>query len=276
MNQVNTIKMITLLNGDSWLKEELITQMYDDNFYYNTLGVDKALSTSSLSQLLDSQEDFLRYLKGKKQKESDALRMGKLVHWAYLEPKKFYSLKFVDTERTNSKAYTEAVQEYGAENVFKEKEQRIAEHYIDRLNNKEKLKQIRKNCEVEVPAIKELLGIPIRGKADMIDNECLYDLKTTRVNPSGFNWWKVRDMNYDLQAFIYCQLFERDYFAWIPLNKMNSRVGIRYASRELIESGEEKFYKAIEVYKTKFQGKTIEEIEDALSMDLDEDVINKP
>ena len=110
----------------------------------------------------------------------------------------------------------------------------------------------------------------------MIDDECLYDLKTTRVNPSGFNWWKVRDMNYDLQAFIYCQLFERDYFAWIPLNKMNSRVGIRYASRELIESGEEKFYKAIEVYKTKFQGKTIEEIEDALSMDLDEDVINKP
>ena len=57
---------------------------------------------------------------------------------------------------------------------------------------------------------------------------------------------------------------------------MNSRVGIRYASRELIESGEEKFYKAVEVYKTKFQGKTIEEIEDALSMDLDEDVINKP
>ena len=126
MNQVNTIKMITLLNGDSWLKEELITQMYDDNFYYNTLGVDKALSTSSLSQLLDSQEDFLRYLKGKKQKESDALRMGKLVHCAYLEPKKFYSLKFEDTERTNSKAYTEAVQEYGAQNVFKEKEQRIA------------------------------------------------------------------------------------------------------------------------------------------------------
>ena len=276
MKQVNTINMITLLNGESWRIEELTAQMYDDNFYYNSLGIDKALSTSSLSQLLDSQEDFLRSLKGKKQKESDALRMGKLVHWAYLEPKKFYALKFVDTDRTNSKAYTEAVQQYGAENVFKEKEQRIVEHYIDRLNNKEKLKQIRKNSEVEVPAIKELLGIPIRGKADMIDSKCLYDLKTTRVNPSGFNWWKVRDMNYDLQAFIYCQLFERDYFAWIPLNKMNSRVGIRYASRELIESGEEKFYKAIEVYKTKFQGKTIEEIEDALSMDLDEGVINKP
>lgn len=268
--------MITLLNGDTYLMGEILSFMEDDNFYYNVLDTTKALSTSSLSKLLDSPEDFLKGLKKKETEDSDALRMGKLVHWAYLEPEKFYKLHFVDADRTNAKVYKEAVEKYGEQNVFKVKEQRIAEYYIDRLNNKEILKGIRKKCEVEVPAIKEMLGIPIRGKADMVSEDCIYDLKTTRVNPNKFNWWKVTESNYDLQAFVYCQLFEKDYFTFIPINKMNGRCGLMHCSKDVLESGEQKFYKAIEVYKTKFLGKTIQEIEDALSMDLEEGVISKP
>ena len=30
--------MIKLLNGETWGKEEILTQMYDDNFYYGHLG----------------------------------------------------------------------------------------------------------------------------------------------------------------------------------------------------------------------------------------------
>ena len=72
--------MITLLNGETWLPDELTAQMHDDDFYYNELGITKALSTSSLSQLLNNPEDFYKDLKGRERKPSDALRMGNLVH----------------------------------------------------------------------------------------------------------------------------------------------------------------------------------------------------
>ena len=268
--------MITLLNGDSWGKEEIETQMYDDDFYYNTLDITKVLSSSSLKDLLNAPEEILKQLKGKKQKSNEALRLGSLVHWLYLEPKKFYALNFIDAERTNSKIYVEAVNKYGEEKVYKTKDQRLAEYWVDILNNKETLKKIRDNCEVEVPAIKELAGIPIRGKADLLDSNCIYDLKTTRVNPKDFNWWKVKSADYDLQAFIYCQLFERDYFSFIPINKMNGRPGLVHCSKDVLKSGEDKFYKAIEIYKTQFQNKTLEEISDSLSMHLDEIIISQP
>lgn len=268
--------MITLLNGENWAMEEIIANMYDDEFYYNTLNITKALSASSLKDLLNAPENFLKQLKGKKEKSSDALRLGSLVHWLYLEPEKFYSLKFIEADRTNSKVYTEAVKEFGADKVYKVKDQRLAEYWVDILNNKETLKGIRDKCEVEIPMIKTLSGIPIRGKADLLDDNCIYDLKTTRVNPKDFNWWKVRDFDYDLQAFIYCQLFERDYFSFIPINKMNGRPGLVHCSKDVLQSGEDKFYKAIEIYKTQFQGKTLEEISDALSMHLDETIISKP
>jgi len=58
--------MITLLNGDSWGKEEIETQMYDDDFYYNTLDITKVLSSSSLKDLLNAPEEILKQLKGKK------------------------------------------------------------------------------------------------------------------------------------------------------------------------------------------------------------------
>ena len=43
--------MITLLNGEHWGKEEILTQMHDDTFYYGHLG-QHALSSSSLKTIL--------------------------------------------------------------------------------------------------------------------------------------------------------------------------------------------------------------------------------
>ena len=68
--------------------------------------------------------------------------------------------------------------------------------------------------------------IPIKGKADMLSENTIYDLKTTTVNPDKFTKWKILDLDYDLQAFIYCQLFEVDYFSFIPINKTNKAKGI--------------------------------------------------
>ena len=56
---------ITLLDGTIWNKEELISRMYDDKFYYGYLG-GAALSSSSAKKLLDSPKKYTKSLKSKK------------------------------------------------------------------------------------------------------------------------------------------------------------------------------------------------------------------
>jgi hypothetical protein len=69
--------MITLLNGDAWGKDEILTQMVLDEFYYGHLGK-YALSQSSLKTILNNPLDYLKMLKGKETKSSDALIMATL------------------------------------------------------------------------------------------------------------------------------------------------------------------------------------------------------
>lgn len=253
--------MIRLLNGDTYLKDELLGFMYDDDFYYNELN-GKALSQSSLKVILNNPIDYLNQLKGKPFKKTDDLIMGNLVHWGYLEPDVFYSKTFVEADRVTAKEYKDAISKHGSENVYKAKLGRIAESYIDALNRWDKLTEIRAKCEIEVPAIKMFFDdIPIKGKCDLLAPDRALDLKTTRVNPDKFNEYKIRDLDYDLQAFLYCQLFEVDYFTFIPINKLNRAKGLIHCGQSIIDSGEEKFYKAIEIYREFFHGKSLEESE---------------
>ena len=48
---------ITLLDGSTWDKQELLEKMNDDNFYYGYLS-QAALSSSSLKLLLDSPKTY--------------------------------------------------------------------------------------------------------------------------------------------------------------------------------------------------------------------------
>ena len=260
--------MIKLLNpglkqqtNDTYSKDEIITLMYDDEFYYGEL-YQKALSQSSLKIILNEPYEYLKQLKGHKQKIGDDYIIGLLVHWGYLEPRVFYNKVFIETERVNSKEYKEALEKHGELNVFKAKFQRISESYIDTLNRWDKLSDIRKKAEIEVPAIKMFFDdIPIKGKADLVAEDRVLDLKTTRANPEDFNIYKIRSFDYDLQAFLYCQLFEKDYFTFIPICKTNNAKGLIHCGQSVIDSGEEKFYKAVEKYKKFFHNKTIEESE---------------
>ena len=268
--------IITLLNGESYNKEELLVLMEDDNFYFGHLSRN-SLSQSSLKTILSNPYEYLRYLKGKKEKRSDALVMGSLVHWGYLEPEKFYNKHFIEAERVTDKDYKEALAKYGEENVYKAKLGRIAEAYIDSLNRCDALNDIKSKARIEVPAVKMFFeDIPIKGKADLLLEDRVLDLKTTMVDPEAFNYWKILSMDYDLQAFIYCQIFEVDYFSFIPISKVNKSKGLIHCGQDILDSGEEKFYKAIEIFKKFFYNKSIEESEGLLDNYYYEAVVNKP
>ena len=84
---------IKLLDGKVENKQEVIDNMYSDDYYYGYLGKN-ALSSSSIKLLLDSAKTYL-YITKYGQKETQPLRDGHLFHTMILEPEKINDIVFI-------------------------------------------------------------------------------------------------------------------------------------------------------------------------------------
>lgn len=241
--------MITLLNGEHWGKEEILTQMYDDDFYYNFLGKN-ALSSSSLKTLLKSPKTYRNILNyGDPNSDSPALAAGKLVHWMVLESHKIDKLHFVDVTTKNTKVYKEAKAKYGE--VFLTKEKNAAERLTDALLRNEAALKLLNNSEFEVPEIQMIEGLAFRGKADIIQGDTIIDLKTTaELNTFKYSADKY---GYDLQAWLYLKLFDKKKFTFLVIDKASTDIGIFETTEEFLARGENKFKQAVDNYKYFFE-----------------------
>ncbi len=241
--------MITLLNGDHWGKEEILTQMYSDDFYYNFLGKN-ALSSSSLKTLLKSPKTYRNILNyGDPNSDSPALAAGKLVHWMILESHKIDKLHFVDATTKNTKVYKEAKAKYGE--VFLTKERSAAERLTDAVLRNEAAIKLLNNSEFEVPEIQMIEGLAFRGKADIIQGNTIIDLKTTaELNTFKYSADKY---GYDLQAWLYLKLFDKKKFTFLVIDKASTDIGIFETTEEFLARGENKFKQAVDNYKYFFE-----------------------
>ena len=244
--------MITLLNNEHWGKEEILAQMYSDEFYYGHLGK-HALSSSSLKMILKSPKTYRNITKyGDPNADSPALAQGKLVHWMILEPHKVDELHFVEASTKGTKAYKEAKAQYGE--VFLNKERSQAERVADAvLRNEAALKLLNKS-EFEVPAIEMIEGLPFRAKADILQGDTIIDLKTS-ADLSTFKY-SADKYGYDLQAYMYKRMFKANDFKFLVVDKGSCDIGIFETTDEFIARGEEKFFRAVENYKYFFQSDT--------------------
>lgn len=244
--------MITLLNNEHWAREEIIAEMYDDNFYYGKLGK-HALSSSSLKMILKSPKTYRNVTKyGDPNSDSPALAQGKLVHWMILEPHKVDELHFVEASTKGTKVYKEAKAQHGE--VFLNKERSQAERVADAvLRNEAALKLLNKS-EFEVPAIEMIEGLPFRAKADIIQGDTIIDLKTS-ADLSTFKY-SADKYGYDLQAYMYKRMFKAKDFKFLVVDKGSCDIGIFETTDEFIARGEEKFFRAVENYKYFFQSDT--------------------
>jgi hypothetical protein len=145
--------MITLLNNETWGKEEILAEMYNDDFYYGHLG-QHALSSSSLKMILKSPKTYRNVTKyGDPNADSPALSAGKLAHWMVLEPHKIDELHFVEASTKNTKIYKEAKEKYGE--VFLNKERKAAERLTDAVLRNEAALELIQGSEFEIPAIEQ-------------------------------------------------------------------------------------------------------------------------
>ena len=244
--------MITLLNNETWAREEILAEMYNDDFYYGHLGK-HALSSSSLKMILKSPKTYRNVTKyGDPNSDSPALAQGKLVHWMILEPHKVDELHFIEASTKGTKVYKEAKAQYGE--VFLNKERSQAERVADAvLRNEAALKLLTKS-DFEIPAIEMMEGLPFRGKADIIQGSTIIDLKTS-ADLSTFKY-SADKYGYDLQAYMYKRMFKANDFKFLVVDKGSCDIGIFETTDEFIARGEDKFNRAVDNYKYFFQGDT--------------------
>lgn len=248
MKRLNDKKqMITLLNNEHWGTEEILTEMHNDSFYYKHLG-QHALSSSSLKTLLKSPKTYRNVLRYG-QAESKALIDGKLFHWLVLEPHKIDELHIVEASTKTTKLYKEAKAEYGE--VYLRKELNEAERLADALLRNEAAIRLLNKAEFEVPAIGMLEGLPFRAKADILRDDAIVDLKTTQ-DLNAFRY-SADKFGYDLQAWLYLKLFNKEKFTFLVVDKNSTDIGIYETSAEFLKRGEDKFYQAISNYKHFFK-----------------------
>ena len=89
--------------------------------------------------------------------------------------------------------------------MFTAKEKNDAERLADAFLRNEHAKELIRNSEFEVPAIDNVMGMPFRGKADVLASDRIVDLKTT-TDIRGFSY-SANKYGYDVQCYLYCNLF---------------------------------------------------------------------
>lgn len=239
--------MITTFDGKQWNKKELLDNMYDDSFYYGYLGKN-ALSSSSIKTLLSSPKTYYFTTKYGSD-ETQALRDGRLFHTMILEPEKLDDIVFVEAATKASKEYKLA-KESGKE-VYTQTEKKAAERLSDALLRNEAVKEYLIKAEYEVPQIAMIDDVPIRAKADILKGNTIIDLKTT-TGIKDFRY-SADKYSYDLQAWLYREMFGVDNFVFIVIDKGSLDIGIFECSEDFYAKGKEKFEQGISNYKYFFQ-----------------------
>lgn len=238
------METIKTFDGKQWDKNDILEKMLDDSFYYGYLG-QNALSSSSMKKLCQSPKSYLRSLNEKS--DSSALSLGRLTHLAVLEPHRLDDLHIIDGTKA-TKAYKEAVAQFGSESVYTNSEFTSARFISEAVWKCSDARNLLEGALFEVPEIGMIDGIAVRAKADALSQNVIIDLKTT--NDPIDKWkWSAKNFMYGLQAALYMQLFQVDSFVFIVVNKESKDIGIFDCSGEFISSGWEDVLKAINNYK---------------------------
>tara|TARA_R110002012_G_scaffold178237_1_gene343269 strand:- start:2591 stop:3631 length:1041 start_codon:yes stop_codon:yes gene_type:complete len=251
------MEKIELLNGKVWDKDELIKKMYSDSFYYGELGK-YALSSSAIKQLIDSPKSYQRSLNFKS--DTGAFKIGRLIHLAALEPEKLDTLcHVVEVQSAVTKKFKDKVSEVGsAQFVFTRKEYDKAMYTADALLQNDVWQQLTRGAKFEVPGFDILNGFPFRAKADVLGFDYIADLKTTS-DIKGFKW-AAKKFGYDVQVYIYCNLFKVDYkdFKFFVIDKGSGDLGIYDVKESFYNSGKDKVEYGLKIFQNYFIDRTEE------------------
>ena len=236
--------------------EKDLKLLREDSHYYGKFGK-QFLSNSDIITLLNGPKNFR-----KDKPMTKAMLIGRYFHTAMLEPDKIDSVEYwtIDASSRNTKKYKEELLHYKRTLMMLTKEKDEINIAINTMkNNIEFYDSIYdESNNFEVPVIHEFMGVKWKGKADIVCNDMLIDLKTTS-NIKDFKY-SARKYNYDSQAFLYQMFFDKPLVFYV-VDKLTYELGIYHPSETFLSYGREKVEKAIEVYNKFFSDESTEDIE---------------
>jgi len=233
------------------MTKEILELLKDDEQYYSGVGKNY-LSNSDIGALLKNPREY-----GIERPDNVNFVKGRLFHQLILEPQKAKHINFIDVNSRNTKAYKEYSN--GKIVLLKKEVDEIIGLTKTMLGNIDFFDMVReKGNSYEVPSIGEIKGMMWKGKADIVNQHVLLDLKTTS-DINKFKW-SAREYNYDSQAYIYEQLFKKP-LIFLVVDKTTNALGMFEPTQEFIERGERKVEQAIEVYNNFFGDSPQESIE---------------
>jgi len=180
--------------------------------------------------------------------------IGNYFHTAMLEPEKLDEFSVLDVATRNNKAYKEASM---GELILLQKEVDEITKLTDKMKgNMDLFDAIYSDGnKFEVPMIKELHGEMWKGKADIVSETHVIDLKTTSdISKFKSSAWVY---NYDSQAYLYQEFFGKP-MKFIVGCKKTLQLGVFECSPEFIERGRDKVLDAIIAWR-KFYGPNAKE-----------------
>lgn len=228
------------------MSDKIIKQLKDDKEYYGGIGKNY-LSNSDIGTLLSNPKEF-----GIPREDNVNFAKGRLFHHLILEPEKVKFWNAVDVSSRNTKKYKEILAESEEPFLLLQKEyDDITELAKVMTSNLDFYDMIYADGnQFEVPAIGEIGGVMWKGKADIVCEDCLIDIKTTSdINKFVYS---AKNYNYDSQAYVYHTLFGKP-LKFLVIDKTNGQLGLFETTADFIEKGAEKVEKAINVY-NKFFG----------------------
>lgn len=229
------------------MSDNIIKQLKDDKEYYGGIGKNY-LSNSDIGALLSNPKEY-----GIQKEDNVNFAKGRLFHHLILEPEKVQDWNAVDVSSRNTKKYKEILAESGEPFILLQKEYdditKLANVMTANLDFYDMI--YADGNQFEVPSIGEIGGVMWKGKADIVCDDCLIDIKTTSdINKFIYS---ARMYNYDSQAYVYHTLFGKP-LKFLVIDKSNGQLGVFETTADFIEKGAEKVEKAIQVY-NQFFGK---------------------
>jgi hypothetical protein len=228
----------------------MLDKLRNDEDYYGEYG-NQFLSNSAVGVLLSNPKMF-----GVKQEPTVQMLQGSYFHTALLEPEKLGSFEIVEASTRNTNIYKDASK--GSLLLLKNEVDNLEDMIRAIKSNFFFYDNIyREGNLYEEPAIMELFGHMFKGKADIVSEDILIDIKTTS-DIDDFRW-SAKKYNYDSQAYIYSQLFGKPLVFYVVCKKSH-RLGVFDPSDDFVLGGRDKVMRAVEVYNKFFSKDATEDI----------------
>lgn len=226
----------------------------NDAEYYGGVGKNY-LSNSDIGALLTNPKTFKQ-----DRPDNKSFAEGRYFHQLLIEPDKAQVAHMVEASTRNTKIYKDYCDANGLDFC-------LLKHEVDEVellasimrSNIYFYDEIYKDGNVyEQPSIGEIKGLMWKGKADIVTDEVIIDLKTTS-DIQKFKW-SAKAYNYDSQAYIYQKLFGKP-LVFFVIDKTTQQLGIFRPTENFILGGERKVERAIEVYNTYFGENATDDID---------------